>query len=102
MRCDLPSPEEVTHDTSDVEMREPSARNFEPRDLVEEERYGGFVRRCLLIFVACGDGFSGFAIGEEARLESRNELDKEDLLGQLVRAERTIKKAGKSLLRWLQ
>lgn len=79
--CDLPSPEEVAHNTDHVEMREPSAWDFEPRDFVEENRCGSLIWGRLFIFVACGNGLGGFAVGEEARLEAWNELDKEDLLG---------------------
>lgn len=100
--CDLPSPEEVTHNTDDVEMREPSAWDFEPRNFVKEKQCGGLIRERLFIFVAYGNGLGGFAVGEEARLEAWNELDKENLLGQSVRGEGDNTKVGRNLLRQLQ
>lgn len=81
MSCYLPSPKQVTYDTSDVEMRETSARDFQPREFVEENRYGGLVWRRFLVFIACSNGFGSFTIGKETCLERRNELDQEHLSG---------------------
>lgn len=100
--CDLPSPEEVAHNTDDVEVREPGALDFEPRDSVEEKQCGSLIRGRLFIFVACGNGLGGFAVGEEARLEAWNELDKENLLGRSARGKGDNTNVGRNLLRQLQ